>query len=114
MIDDGLAGTFARAQELMKDLDGEIAAVLEVGIDACERRLHHFANFRIVVDADDADLIGNAQMDELAKAMRVKVTALGPRRTLLIRKGMIYSPAYGEIAFTVPMFAEFLRRNPRI
>ena len=46
--------------------------------------------------------------------MRVKVTALGPRRTSLIRKGMIYSPAYGEIAFMVPMFAEFLRRNPRI
>ncbi|MBQ0031275.1 MAG: ATP-binding protein [bacterium] len=56
----------------------------------------------------------NVRMGELAKAMRVKVTALGPRRTSLIRKGMIYSPAYGEIAFTVPLFAEFLRRNPRI
>ena len=56
----------------------------------------------------------NVRMGELAKAMRAKVTALGPRRTSLIRKGMIYSPAYGEIAFTVPMFAEFLRRNPRI
>lgn len=56
----------------------------------------------------------NVRMGELAKAMRVKVTALGPRRTSLIRKGMIYSPAYGEIAFTVPMFAEFLRRNLRI
>ena len=56
----------------------------------------------------------NVRMGELAKAMRVKVTALGPRRTSLIRKGMIYSPAYGEIAFTVPMFAEYLRRNPRI
>ena len=56
----------------------------------------------------------NVRMGELAKTMRVKVTALGPRRTSLIRKGMIYSPAYGEIAFTVPMFAEFLRRNPRI
>ena len=56
----------------------------------------------------------NVRMGELAKAMRVKVTALGPRRTSLIRKGMIYSPAYGEVAFTVPMFAEFLRRNPWI
>ena len=56
----------------------------------------------------------NVRMGELAKMMRVKVTALGPRRTSLIRKGMIYSPAYGEIAFTVPMFAEFLRRNPKI
>lgn len=56
----------------------------------------------------------NIRMGELAKEMCVKVTALGPRRTSLIRKGMIYSPAYGEIAFTVPMFAEFLRRHPRI
>ena len=56
----------------------------------------------------------SVRMGELAKMMRVKVTALGPRRTSLIRKGMIYSPAYGEIAFTVPMFAEFLRRNPKI
>ena len=56
----------------------------------------------------------NVRMGELAKAMHVRVTALGPRRTSLIRKGMIYSPAYGEIAFTVPMFAEFLQRNPRI
>jgi hypothetical protein len=35
---------------------------------------------------------------------------LGPRRAGIIRKGMIYSPAHGDIAFTVPMFNEFLRR----
>jgi hypothetical protein len=29
----------------------------------------------------------------------------------LIRKGMIYSPAHGDTAFTVPMFDEFLRRT---
>jgi hypothetical protein len=28
----------------------------------------------------------------------------------LIRKGMIYSPAHGDTAFTVPLFDEFLRR----
>ena len=28
----------------------------------------------------------------------------------LIRKGMIYSPAHGDTAFTVPLFDQFLRR----
>jgi hypothetical protein len=37
-------------------------------------------------------------------------TSLGPIRDALIKKGMIYSPVHGEIAFTVPLFDEFLRR----
>ena len=32
----------------------------------------------------------------------VKVTSLGPVRAKLIKKGMIYSPAHGDMAFTVP------------
>jgi hypothetical protein len=28
----------------------------------------------------------------------------------LIGKGMIFSPAHGDTAFTVPLFDEFLRR----
>jgi hypothetical protein len=28
----------------------------------------------------------------------------------LIKKGMIYSPAYGDMAFTVPLFDEFMKR----
>ena len=31
-------------------------------------------------------------------------------RSKLIRKGMIYSPAYGDMAFTVPWFDEFMKR----
>lgn len=33
-----------------------------------------------------------------------------PRRAKLIRKGMVYSPAHGDMAFTVPLFDEFMRR----
>lgn len=36
---------------------------------------------------------------------------LGPCRANLINKGMIYSPAHGDIAFTVPMFEEYLLRT---
>jgi hypothetical protein len=32
-------------------------------------------------------------------------------RNSLIKKGMIYSPKHGEVAFTVPMFDDFMRRN---
>lgn len=34
----------------------------------------------------------------------------GPLRSGLIKKGMIWSPAHGDTAFTVPMFDEFMRR----
>ena len=48
---------------------------------------------------------------QVAKELGLPVTSLGPRRGSLIKKGMIYSPAYGEIAFTVPLFGDYLRRN---
>lgn len=39
------------------------------------------------------------------------VTALGPTRSKLIAKGMVWSPAHGDTAFTVPLFDEFMRRT---
>ncbi|MEK6371431.1 MAG: hypothetical protein AABO58_01930 [Acidobacteriota bacterium] len=41
----------------------------------------------------------------------MKLTTIGPVRAKLIRKGMIYSPAYGDMAFTVPRFDQFMRRS---
>jgi hypothetical protein len=32
-------------------------------------------------------------------------------RDALVRKGMVYSPAHGDIAFTVPLFDQFMRRT---
>ncbi len=53
---------------------------------------------------------GPYRMGDLAERMKTKVTSLGPRRSSLIQKGMIYSPAYGEVDFTVPMFDTFMLR----
>jgi hypothetical protein len=39
-----------------------------------------------------------------------KVSALGPTRSQLISKGMIWSPSHGDTAFTAPLFDEFMRR----
>lgn len=51
------------------------------------------------------------KLSDVAEKMAVNVRALSPRRSSLIEKGMIYSPRTGEIAFTVPLFAEYLSRQ---
>lgn len=48
---------------------------------------------------------------DVADQLGEKLTTLGPRRAQIIAKGMIYSPAHGDIAFTVPMFDEYLKRH---
>lgn len=48
---------------------------------------------------------------DLAAALEITQQALAPVRKKLIDKGMIYSPAHGELAFTVPLFDEFMRRT---
>jgi hypothetical protein len=47
---------------------------------------------------------------EIADALGQRITSLGPVRASLIKKGMIYSPAHGDLAFTVPLFDEFMVR----
>jgi hypothetical protein len=53
---------------------------------------------------------GPYRTGEVAAALGKKSTSLGPLRDGLIGKGMIYAPAYGDLAFTVPLFDEFMRR----
>lgn len=48
---------------------------------------------------------------DVADYLNERAQSLGPRRSKIIHKGMIYSPSYGDIAFTVPMFADYLRRK---
>ena len=58
---------------------------------------------------------GPQRTGDIAGVLGVKVTSLGPVRAKLIKKGMIYSPAHGDMAFTVPLFDEFMRRvMPRL
>jgi hypothetical protein len=40
----------------------------------------------------------------------IAMAQLGPCRASIIRKGMIYSPAHGDVAFTVPLFDAYLKR----
>lgn len=54
---------------------------------------------------------GPYRSSDVADMLHEKVTTLGPRRAQIIAKGMIYSPAHGDVAFTVPMFDEYLKRH---
>ncbi len=53
---------------------------------------------------------GPYRSSEVADQLGENVQTLGPRRAQIINKGMIYSPAHGDIAFTVPMFEDYLKR----
>lgn len=53
---------------------------------------------------------GPHRTGDIADVLGVKVTGVGPVRAKLLRKGMVYSPAHGEMAFTVPLFDEFMVR----
>ena len=53
---------------------------------------------------------GPHRSGDVAARLGVKVESVAPRRSALIQKGMVYSPAHGDTAFTVPLFDEFLRR----
>ena len=50
---------------------------------------------------------------EIAKVLNRKPSSLGPARASIISKGMIYSAEHGYLAFTVPLFADFMRRQNR-
>lgn len=56
---------------------------------------------------------GSHRSGEIAEQLNKAVSAVAPIRYSLIKKGMIYSPAHGDTAFTVPLFDGFLRRNLR-
>lgn len=55
---------------------------------------------------------GPHRSGDIAAQLGVKVESVAPRRSALISKGMVYSPAHGDTAFTVPLFDEFLLRQP--
>ena len=53
---------------------------------------------------------GAHRSGDIADILGVHVHSVAPIRSGLIKKGMIYSPAHGDTAFTVPLFDEFMTR----
>jgi hypothetical protein len=53
---------------------------------------------------------GPHRTGEIAEQLGRTSASLGPLRSSLISKGMIWSQSHGDTAFTVPLFDEFMRR----
>ena len=53
---------------------------------------------------------GPHRSGDVARIMDRQVTSLGPTRSQLIGKGMVWSPSHGDTGFTVPLFDQFMRR----
>jgi hypothetical protein len=53
---------------------------------------------------------GPHRSGDVAVVLGRKVTTVAPLRNTLIAKGMLYSPAHGDTAFTVPLFDGFMKR----
>lgn len=66
-----------------------------------KRYLRAMAEFR-------ADVVKSGGVAQL---LSKRTTDLGPTRDALIKEGMIYSPGFNEIAFTVPLFGDFMIRS---
>lgn len=53
---------------------------------------------------------GPHRSGDIARILKREVSSLGPTRSQLIAKGMVWSPSHGDTAFTVPLFDEYMRR----
>ena len=60
------------------------------------------------LSTDDAEVSSS----EVAARLGRKPQSLSPARDALMKKGLIYSGERGKIAFTVPHFGRYLRRQP--
>lgn len=53
---------------------------------------------------------GPYRSGDVSRAMGKKTSQTGPVRDSVIKRGLVFAPRHGEVAFTVPMFDSFLRR----
>jgi len=61
--------------------------------------------------AEDGD--GPSQSSQVAARLGKNPTGVGPIRDTLIKKGLIYAPEHGQVAYTVPGMATFIARQAR-
>lgn len=54
---------------------------------------------------------GPHRSGDIAEKLKVRPQTVAPTRASLIKKGMIHSPSYGDMEFTVPLFDDFMRRK---
>ncbi len=96
----------------------DVASVREIVKDSLARNFFG-TRFQIATDAEQRFLSAMAsrgdapyKMAEVARAWGAKdQRGVSPHRESLIDKGLIWSPRRGQVDFTVPLFADYLRDN---
>lgn len=68
------------------------------------------AYLQAAADALDPDR-GTAATATVTEVLGLTAGAASNRRDVLVNDGLLYGAAYGEVAFTIPPFAEWLRRG---
>lgn len=89
-------------EEVVKRLDENFFRVRFARLTPGERKF-----LRAMAEIGDS---GTYRISDVADALGSDIGKLGPVRARIIKKGMIYSPSHGDIAFTVPLFSDFMRR----
>lgn len=88
-------------QDALAELDGSFFRVRFDNLSPAERRY-----LRAMAEIGP----GPHRSGEVAEALGRSVASVAPTRSSLIGKGMVYSPAHGDTAFTVPLFDGFMKR----
>jgi hypothetical protein len=96
----------------------DLETVREIVSDSLERSFFG-PRFQLATDAEQRYLAAMAALGEPPYRSSVVATGYGAKdqrgvsmhRDSLIGKGLIWSPRRGQLDFTVPLFAEFLRDN---
>ena len=100
----------AAARQLIEDPDNEIyvskATAWEIEI---KRMLG-----KLTIADDFMERIEEGFIWLLVELRHIKelrtLSSLSPIRASLIRKGMLYSPSHGKVAYTVPLFGDYMKR----
>lgn len=103
------------ARSIGKD---DVEAAIPIAVDELDTGFFR-VRFDRATDAERAYLRAMADLGagpyssgEVAATMGRKTPQVGPVRDALIKRGLCYAPRHGIIAFTVPMFDQFVRRWP--
>lgn len=98
-------------------VSSDVEAAVPIAVDELDTGFFQ-ARIGRTTDAERAYLIAMASLGagpynsgDVASAMGKRTTQVGPHRDALIKRGLCYSPRHGVIAFTVPMFDQFVRRH---
>jgi len=102
----------------MREVNGIRSAVL----DSLDANFYHIRMERVTSSerqllramAEVALEDGSCRISDVVERMGVSQKAIGPRRGSLIKKGVVYGSGHGELSFTVPLFADFMKRNPEV